>query len=208
MHEQLDGCTAAALQALGDNPGTVKKDEAAWRKYWVPLAELLGVARWREIPTTPDAILQEARLLCKVVLLVLATMRPRRPAHPDPHQATTSSGRFGVCTSKRAGTWSKRSTCVAPWTACSSNSLSSTGTRPSCRGVSSPCPMPFSAASLPPPPCPKARFFAQASFPRFVCSASAVFAKQSLSRTYRNARPGLLRSRVPAGWAIRVLSTE
>eukprot|EP00965_Chrysotila_dentata_P161419 5330615-Pleurochrysis_carterae.AAC.1 len=30
MHEQLDGCLAA-LQALGDNPGTVKKDEAAWR---------------------------------------------------------------------------------------------------------------------------------------------------------------------------------
>eukprot|EP00965_Chrysotila_dentata_P064115 2122798-Pleurochrysis_carterae.AAC.1 len=28
MHEQLDGCLAA-LQALGDNPGTIKKDEAA-----------------------------------------------------------------------------------------------------------------------------------------------------------------------------------
>eukprot|EP00965_Chrysotila_dentata_P030804 1026565-Pleurochrysis_carterae.AAC.1 len=40
MHEQLDGCLAA-LKALGDNPGTVKKDEAAWRRYWIPLTELL-----------------------------------------------------------------------------------------------------------------------------------------------------------------------
>eukprot|EP00965_Chrysotila_dentata_P098426 3253431-Pleurochrysis_carterae.AAC.1 len=30
VHEQRDGCLSA-LQALGDNPNTVKKDEAAWR---------------------------------------------------------------------------------------------------------------------------------------------------------------------------------
>eukprot|EP00965_Chrysotila_dentata_P098922 3271848-Pleurochrysis_carterae.AAC.1 len=53
--------------------------------------------------------------------------------------------------------------------------------RPICRGVSSPCPTPFSTASLPPAPCPKPRFFAQASLPRFVCSTSAV----SQSRAYR-----------------------
>eukprot|EP00965_Chrysotila_dentata_P164449 5429662-Pleurochrysis_carterae.AAC.2 len=87
MHEQLDGCLAA-LQVLGDNPSTVKKDEAAWRKYWVPLAELLGVARWRENPTAPDAILQESRLLCKVLLLVLATMRPRRRQDVAPRPAS------------------------------------------------------------------------------------------------------------------------
>eukprot|EP00965_Chrysotila_dentata_P098220 3247601-Pleurochrysis_carterae.AAC.1 len=40
VHEQLDGCLSA-LQALGDNPNTVRKDEAAWRRYWVPLTELL-----------------------------------------------------------------------------------------------------------------------------------------------------------------------
>eukprot|EP00965_Chrysotila_dentata_P076551 2527612-Pleurochrysis_carterae.AAC.1 len=68
MHEQLDGCLSA-LQALGDNPNTVRKDEAAWRRYWVPLTEVLGVARWRENPTTPDAILREAHLLCKILLL-------------------------------------------------------------------------------------------------------------------------------------------
>eukprot|EP00965_Chrysotila_dentata_P047009 1560445-Pleurochrysis_carterae.AAC.2 len=77
MHEQFDGCLAE-LRALGDSPGTVKKNEAAWRRYWVPLTELLGVARWREHPTAPDAILREARLLCKALLLVLATMCPRR----------------------------------------------------------------------------------------------------------------------------------
>eukprot|EP00965_Chrysotila_dentata_P183713 6065827-Pleurochrysis_carterae.AAC.1 len=52
MHEQLDGCLAA-LQALGDNPSTVKKDEAAWRRYWVPLTELLGVARCAKTPLPP-----------------------------------------------------------------------------------------------------------------------------------------------------------
>eukprot|EP00965_Chrysotila_dentata_P255795 6212342-Pleurochrysis_carterae.AAC.1 len=50
MHERLDGCLAA-LHSLGDNPGTVKKDEAAWRRYWVPLIKLLGVAKWRENPS-------------------------------------------------------------------------------------------------------------------------------------------------------------
>eukprot|EP00965_Chrysotila_dentata_P231113 6198161-Pleurochrysis_carterae.AAC.6 len=50
MHEQLDDCLAA-LQALGDIPGMIKADEAAWRKYWSPLTELLFVARWRENPT-------------------------------------------------------------------------------------------------------------------------------------------------------------
>eukprot|EP00965_Chrysotila_dentata_P257241 6212821-Pleurochrysis_carterae.AAC.3 len=48
MHEQLD-CCLAALHSLGDiNPGTVKKDEAAWRVNWVSLTELLGVAKRRE----------------------------------------------------------------------------------------------------------------------------------------------------------------
>eukprot|EP00965_Chrysotila_dentata_P159739 5277239-Pleurochrysis_carterae.AAC.1 len=64
MHEQLDDCLAA-LKSLGANPGTVRKDEAAWRRYWVPLMERLGVARWRENFTASDAILREARLLCK-----------------------------------------------------------------------------------------------------------------------------------------------
>eukprot|EP00965_Chrysotila_dentata_P181652 5997047-Pleurochrysis_carterae.AAC.1 len=68
MHQQLDGCLAA-LQSLGDNPNTVKKDEAAWRKYWVPLTELLGVSKWRDHPVAPGAILREARLLCEVLLL-------------------------------------------------------------------------------------------------------------------------------------------
>eukprot|EP00965_Chrysotila_dentata_P177217 5852902-Pleurochrysis_carterae.AAC.2 len=76
MHEQLDG-RLAALQALGENPGTVKKDEAAWR-----------VARWCENPITPDAILQEARLLCKGLPLVLATMRPRRKQDVAPRPAS------------------------------------------------------------------------------------------------------------------------
>eukprot|EP00965_Chrysotila_dentata_P232485 6198994-Pleurochrysis_carterae.AAC.2 len=62
MHKQLDGCLAA-LQLLGDNPNTVTKDEAAWRRYWVLLTEPLGVSRWRDNPVTPDAILREARLL-------------------------------------------------------------------------------------------------------------------------------------------------
>eukprot|EP00965_Chrysotila_dentata_P019700 653544-Pleurochrysis_carterae.AAC.4 len=44
MHEQLDGCLAT-LQALRDNPGTVRKDEAAWRKYWVPLTTAHGAPK-------------------------------------------------------------------------------------------------------------------------------------------------------------------
>eukprot|EP00965_Chrysotila_dentata_P121066 4004077-Pleurochrysis_carterae.AAC.2 len=76
MHEQLDGCLAALHKLEDINPGTGKKDEAAWRR--VPLTELLGVAKWRKNPVIPDAILREARLLCKVLLLVLSTMRPRR----------------------------------------------------------------------------------------------------------------------------------
>eukprot|EP00965_Chrysotila_dentata_P250627 6209561-Pleurochrysis_carterae.AAC.2 len=44
IHEQLDGCLAA-LHSLEDNPDTVKKDEAVWRRYWVPFTELLGVAK-------------------------------------------------------------------------------------------------------------------------------------------------------------------
>eukprot|EP00965_Chrysotila_dentata_P031712 1057860-Pleurochrysis_carterae.AAC.1 len=88
MHKQLDGCLSA-LQALGENQNTVRKDaEAAWRRYWVPLTELLGVARWRENPTAPDAVRREARLLCKVLLLVLATMRPRRKHHAAPRPAS------------------------------------------------------------------------------------------------------------------------
>eukprot|EP00965_Chrysotila_dentata_P091221 3012326-Pleurochrysis_carterae.AAC.1 len=77
MHEQVDGCLAAQ-RSLGDNSGTVKKDEAAWRRYWVLLTELLGVAKWRENPVTPVAILREAFLLCKILLLVLATMPAAR----------------------------------------------------------------------------------------------------------------------------------
>eukprot|EP00965_Chrysotila_dentata_P238256 6202385-Pleurochrysis_carterae.AAC.1 len=65
-----------------------KKKEAAWRRYWVPLTELLGVARWRKNPTVPDAIMREARLLCKVLLLVLATMRPRRKQDAAPKPAS------------------------------------------------------------------------------------------------------------------------
>eukprot|EP00965_Chrysotila_dentata_P129535 4282515-Pleurochrysis_carterae.AAC.1 len=102
MHEQLDGCLAA-LHSLGDNPGTVKKDEEAWRWYWVPLTELLGVAKWRENPVTADAILREARLLCKVLLPVLLTMRPRRKQGlPDLPQDTMFSGKFEGCTCERA----------------------------------------------------------------------------------------------------------
>eukprot|EP00965_Chrysotila_dentata_P098923 3271848-Pleurochrysis_carterae.AAC.2 len=87
MHEQLDGCLAA-LQALGDNLGTVREDEAAWRKYWVSLTELLGVARWRKNPIILDSILQETPLLCKVLLLVLATMHPRRRQDVAPRPAS------------------------------------------------------------------------------------------------------------------------
>eukprot|EP00965_Chrysotila_dentata_P000574 18688-Pleurochrysis_carterae.AAC.1 len=86
-HEQLDGLIPA-LQALGGNQGTVKKDETARRRYWVPLTEFLGIARWRENPTAPDAILQEARLPCKVLHLVLATMRPRRRQDAAPRPAS------------------------------------------------------------------------------------------------------------------------
>eukprot|EP00965_Chrysotila_dentata_P069277 2289464-Pleurochrysis_carterae.AAC.1 len=68
MHQQPDGCLAAQ-QSLGDNPNTVRRNEDAWRKYWVPLTELLGVSKWRDNPVPPDAILREARLLCKVLLL-------------------------------------------------------------------------------------------------------------------------------------------
>eukprot|EP00965_Chrysotila_dentata_P247956 6208053-Pleurochrysis_carterae.AAC.2 len=87
MHEQLVGCLAT-LHSLGGNPGTVKKDEAAWRRCWVPFTELLGVAKWRENPVTPDAILREARLLCKVLLLVLSIMRPRRKQDAAPRPAS------------------------------------------------------------------------------------------------------------------------
>eukprot|EP00965_Chrysotila_dentata_P157458 5201905-Pleurochrysis_carterae.AAC.1 len=65
MHKQLDGCLAA-LQALGDNPARSRRTRQHGADIlWVPLTELLGVARWRKNPTAPDAILQEARLLCK-----------------------------------------------------------------------------------------------------------------------------------------------
>eukprot|EP00965_Chrysotila_dentata_P125169 4137397-Pleurochrysis_carterae.AAC.1 len=87
MHEQLDGCLAA-LHSLGDNPGTVTKDEAAWRRYWLPLTELLGVAKWRENPVAPDVVLRKARLLCKILLLALATMRPRRKQDAAPNPAS------------------------------------------------------------------------------------------------------------------------
>eukprot|EP00965_Chrysotila_dentata_P071185 2352273-Pleurochrysis_carterae.AAC.1 len=88
MHEQLYGCLSA-LQALGDkNPNTVKKDEAAWRRYWVPLTELPGVARWRGNSIAPDAILREAHLQCKVLLLLFATMRPRRKQDAAPRPAS------------------------------------------------------------------------------------------------------------------------
>eukprot|EP00965_Chrysotila_dentata_P263266 6214798-Pleurochrysis_carterae.AAC.5 len=87
MHEQFDGCLAA-LHSLKDNPGTVKKDKEACRRYWMPLTELLGVAKWRENPVTRDAILRAARLLCKVLLLVLSTMRPRRKQNAAPRPAS------------------------------------------------------------------------------------------------------------------------
>eukprot|EP00965_Chrysotila_dentata_P213417 6187613-Pleurochrysis_carterae.AAC.3 len=105
-------------------------------------------------PTTTDAILQEARLLCRVLLLMLATMRPRRmqDEYPGLRRATTFAGSFGVCTSVRATTWSKQSACVERWTACSSSLLSSTGTRPSFRAAQVPhveCPL----SSPHRPPC-------------------------------------------------------
>eukprot|EP00965_Chrysotila_dentata_P107590 3554541-Pleurochrysis_carterae.AAC.1 len=77
MHEQLDGCLAA-LQALGDNPSMAKKDEAAWRRYWVPLTELLEVARKLHRPR------------CHLAGGTLAVQGLR--------QAAMSSGKFGVCT--------------------------------------------------------------------------------------------------------------
>eukprot|EP00965_Chrysotila_dentata_P178701 5901633-Pleurochrysis_carterae.AAC.2 len=65
MLEQFDSCLAA-LHSLGDNPGTIKKDGAARRLYWVPLTELLGVApKWRENHITPDAILREHACFAK-----------------------------------------------------------------------------------------------------------------------------------------------
>eukprot|EP00965_Chrysotila_dentata_P245138 6206377-Pleurochrysis_carterae.AAC.1 len=64
MQEQLDGCLAG-LHSLGGSPGTVKEDKAAWRRYWVPLTELLGVVKSENPPPPPDAILREGRLLCK-----------------------------------------------------------------------------------------------------------------------------------------------
>eukprot|EP00965_Chrysotila_dentata_P239879 6203364-Pleurochrysis_carterae.AAC.2 len=57
MHEQLDGYLAA-LKSLDDNPNTVKKDKAAWRKYWVPFTELFAVPKWRDNPPhlTPSIV--------------------------------------------------------------------------------------------------------------------------------------------------------
>eukprot|EP00965_Chrysotila_dentata_P007224 234669-Pleurochrysis_carterae.AAC.1 len=90
--------------------------------------------------------------------------------HPDLRRATMFSGRFCVYTSGRASvTWSRQSTCVVQWTACSSSSLSSTGTRPSFRGVSSPSQMPSSTASSPPQPYQKPRSFELASWLRSAC---------------------------------------
>eukprot|EP00965_Chrysotila_dentata_P243435 6205412-Pleurochrysis_carterae.AAC.2 len=68
----------------------------------------------KEVFTALDDILREARLLQEVLLLVLATMRPRRKqdAAPKPASGYNISGRFGVYTSGRAGTWSRQRTCV------------------------------------------------------------------------------------------------
>eukprot|EP00965_Chrysotila_dentata_P001955 63959-Pleurochrysis_carterae.AAC.4 len=45
LQEQSDGCVAA-LQMVGDDPGTIRQGEAAWHRYWVPLTGLLGVLPW------------------------------------------------------------------------------------------------------------------------------------------------------------------
>eukprot|EP00965_Chrysotila_dentata_P206917 6183820-Pleurochrysis_carterae.AAC.6 len=88
MHVELNGCLEK-LQSLNDNPSTVNKDEAALRRYWVlMLSELLGVAKCRKNPAALDTSLLEARLLCKISLFVLSTMRPRRRLNAVPRPAS------------------------------------------------------------------------------------------------------------------------
>eukprot|EP00965_Chrysotila_dentata_P209248 6185185-Pleurochrysis_carterae.AAC.1 len=130
LWHQARPCTAldfyhAALQALGNNTGTVGKDGAAWREYWVPLTELLGVARWRENPTIPLTPFCRKHACCARCCFWGAchdALKTQAGCRPSPTSGyTASSSRFGVCNPVRAGTWLRRSTCVAPWMACSSN---------------------------------------------------------------------------------------
>eukprot|EP00965_Chrysotila_dentata_P216936 6189666-Pleurochrysis_carterae.AAC.3 len=95
MYEQLDGCLAA-LQSLDDNPNTVKKDEAAWRR------------------TTPSHLMpSNVKHACVHDPAASAsTMRPRRTRDALP-QATWFSGKFAACICTRAKTWSGRNTCGA-----------------------------------------------------------------------------------------------
>eukprot|EP00965_Chrysotila_dentata_P080764 2664827-Pleurochrysis_carterae.AAC.2 len=181
MNEQLDGCLIAALQALGDNPNTVKKDEATWRSYKIPLSELLGVARWRESPTAPDyAILREARLLCKVLLLVLATMRPRRKqdAAPKPasgynflRQVRSVHLRTGRDMVKAEHLCRAVDGLQQQFVVLHGHEALLSRTR-----VSFSCRMPSCTASSPPQPYQKPHPFELASWPRSSCSTLAAFA--------------------------------
>eukprot|EP00965_Chrysotila_dentata_P010324 336003-Pleurochrysis_carterae.AAC.5 len=77
----------AALRRFKRSARTRARSRTRTRRRGVsigPFTKLLGVSRWRIISITPDAILSEACLLCKVLLLVLATMRPRRKQDAAP----------------------------------------------------------------------------------------------------------------------------
>ena len=90
-----------AAELAGVNRDTARRDDAWWRKYWIPITSTLDTTPIRNFPqavTGTDMALRfrETTLLVYVLIMILTMMQPRRRGAPAPKVSSALHVLLGV----------------------------------------------------------------------------------------------------------------